>query len=80
MQLIRPGMLVLAVIAAAPAVVATPVHAEEYPWCAVYTGRGNEGRNCGFVTYQQCMATISGVGGYCTENPAYPGPRTRKKR
>ena len=28
--------------------------AETYrPWCAVYSGRG--GRNCGFVSFEQCM-------------------------
>jgi hypothetical protein len=25
--------------------------------------------NCGFATIQQCLATISGVGGICTPNP-----------
>ena len=45
-----------------------------YPWCAQYRGdRG--GRNCGFWTYQQCMATVSGAGGYCDPNSMYRGPQ-----
>jgi hypothetical protein len=36
-----------------------PAHAE---WCAVYRNGGN---NCGFATFQQCMAAVSGVGGLC---------------
>ena len=56
-----------------------PVHAEIlYPWCAVFSGAdGDNGSSCGFVTHAQCLATISGTGGTCYENPAYPGPGQR---
>lgn len=52
--------------------------AREYPWCARYDWTTS---NCGFVSYNQCLATISGVGGRCEPNPrfAYGEPR-RKKR
>jgi len=48
-----------------------------YPWCAQYGGggEGGGGRNCGFWTYEQCRATIWGLGGYCIENPMYQGPQ-----
>ena len=42
-----------------------------YPWCAQYGGWDGGGRNCGFSTYEQCRATVSGVGGYCEVNPMY---------
>jgi hypothetical protein len=29
--------------------------------------------NCGFYTAEQCLATISGVGGYCTRGLNGPG-------
>ena len=51
----------------------------QYPWCADYN-RYVGGTNCGFVSYQQCLATISGVGGICYRNPAYPPPRERTRR
>jgi len=54
-----------------------PGHAEStYPWCAQYGGgpRGG-GRNCGFWTYHQCMAALSGNGGYCIANAMYAGPQ-----
>jgi hypothetical protein len=35
-------------------------------WCAVYSN--GAGTNCGFNTYRQCQADISGVGGYCRRN------------
>jgi hypothetical protein len=53
-----------------------------YPWCAQYSGRAG-GTNCGFVSYEQCRATVSGVGGYCSLNPWYPiepQPLIRKPR
>jgi hypothetical protein len=40
-----------------------------YPWCAQYGDRGM--RNCGFSTWEQCRAAISGNGGYCEQNPMY---------
>ncbi|MFL4967496.1 MAG: DUF3551 domain-containing protein [Xanthobacteraceae bacterium] len=47
--------------------------AQNYPWCAEYGMQGTS--NCGFVTAQQCMAALSGNGGYCAQNPMFrPGP------
>jgi hypothetical protein len=34
-------------------------------------GRGGGGTNCGFSTYEQCMVTIRGMGGFCDSNPFY---------
>ena len=52
-----------------------PSAAREYPWCAFY---GPSTRNCGFVSLAQCRATISGVGGYCGQNPSYQGSKPRR--
>jgi hypothetical protein len=75
--------IVLATIAAAM-VLTSAAHADQYRWCAIYGGRDLDATNCGFVTYQQCLATISGIGGYCTPNQFYTGPaaapRKRKQR
>ena len=45
--------------------------ANEYPWCAQYGGRGGGGRNCGFVSWEQCMQTVRGMGGFCEPNAFY---------
>jgi hypothetical protein len=35
----------------------TPAQAQNYPWCAQYSGRALGGaQNCGFVSFAQCMA------------------------
>lgn len=47
------------------------------PWCAYYSGKGSA-TNCGFHSYAQCLAAISGVGGVCSPNPVYR-PRKRNR-
>ena len=65
---------------------ARPAAAIEYPWCAQYTGDDDGGRNCGFVSHEQCMQTVRGMGGFCERNLFYtgaaerPAKRTRKHR
>jgi hypothetical protein len=47
-------------------------------FCAHYRGGGE---NCGFHTFEQCLAAISGVGGYCARNPRWGyGDRRRDGR
>ena len=46
-------------------------------WCANYDAST---RNCGFHTYEQCLATISGAGGYCSRNTYESGPAPRRSR
>jgi uncharacterized protein DUF3551 len=64
---------------AATVCIEKPAEAQDYPWCAYYNfGQdGGGATNCGFVTFQQCLATVSGIGGSCAANPMYqppPGP------
>jgi hypothetical protein len=47
--------------------------AYDYPICSVSQARSGA-RSCYYSNYEQCMATMSGIGGYCTTNPAYRGP------
>jgi Protein of unknown function (DUF3551) len=58
----------------------TAAHAA--PWCAQYSGAGG-GTNCGFYSFQQCMAAVSGNGGFCTqnqfENPYWGGQARRRQ-
>ena len=50
--------------------------ADPYKWCAVYNKFGG-GRDCGFVTLEQCRTTISGIGGDCKINQFYTGPNEK---
>ena len=56
-----------------------PFPYDPYPWCAVYSGRGGGASNCGFRTWDQCMATVSGIGGFCQPNQFY-NPRGGSQR
>jgi len=61
------------------AAIGTDAQAQNYPWCAIYGGgSAGGGRNCGFNTFEQCLATISGIGGTCQQNTTYqPGTQNQ---
>jgi hypothetical protein len=56
------------------------VGAQAAPWCAQYGGRGGGGTNCGFYSFAQCMAAVSGTGGFCTRNQLENPRRGRDRR
>jgi len=53
-------------IAIAALLAIAPSSAQSALWCAAYRNGGN---NCGFYTHEQCMAAVSGVGGFCNQSP-----------
>jgi len=66
------GMLVATAVT--PAV--TPAMAQNYPWCE-YLGGGEAsggGRNCGFISFEQCMESARGNGNDCRVNTQYEPP------
>ena len=63
-------------ILAVLALTGEPAAAQNYPWCTNILGFGSE--SCGYSTYGQCMAALSGNGGFCNRNTQFvppPGPR-----
>jgi len=42
--------------------------AQNPPWCAVLATDGTT--QCNFNTEQECLQTVSGIGGECIQNPA----------
>jgi Protein of unknown function (DUF3551) len=68
----RSLMLSLVVLAAAllgEIQAASAQSPTSYPWCANFRSIG--ATSCYFTSYQQCMTTLSGIGGYCYESPYY---------
>jgi hypothetical protein len=65
-------LLFILAIFAVTAGIGTRAQAQNYPWCAQYSGLG--GTNCGFTTFAQCMATLAGMGGFCNANTQYVPP------
>ena len=63
----RPIPFAAAVIVAESVLASTGAMAKYYPWCSFYTREAAE--NCNFITYEQCIKNISGVGGWCSRNP-----------
>jgi uncharacterized protein DUF3551 len=64
----KPSLFFLG-LGAAVLALAAPAFAQNYPWCSNFHDGG--GTNCGFSTYEQCMATAQGSGGNCTKNNIY---------
>ena len=74
MQRLLSWLFAVAAFAAIELFAPVAGHAEiYYPWCAQYGGNFG-GENCGFSTYQQCMETVHGIGGFCVRNPFYTAP------
>ena len=52
------------------------------PWCAQYGGGGG-GTNCGFYSFEECMANAWGNGGFCRRNafedPYWTGRTTYRR-
>ena len=70
----RPLLLLLGILIGTAAA-GSRAAAENYSWCAYYGG-GMGGTNCGFASYQQCVAALSGNGGFCARNyQSAPGGR-----
>jgi hypothetical protein len=70
----RLPILWLFLIAAVPLgeiQVASAQSPTSYPWCARFRSIG--ATSCYFTSYQQCMTTLSGIGGYCYPSPSRCG-------
>ena len=52
---------------------ADTARADPYQWCAVLGGGDDLSTGCYYLTLQQCKASISGNGGFCTHNNFYDG-------
>ncbi len=69
-------LLLLGIYAASIAAV-TGAGAQNYPWCALLSKGDGVDQNCGFQSFEQCMATVRGIGGFCMQNNTYNLPSDR---
>jgi hypothetical protein len=72
--LLLPSVICVAIVG-----IGTRAEAQNYPWCAQYSD-GTGSKNCGFANFQQCLADVSGVGGFCTQNSTYQPTRSSRRR
>lgn len=72
---IRQFILGSLVAASAMAAATSTSRAQYYPWCLVISDKLGSW-TCYFATRDQCMASAGGNVGFCTQNPAYPGPQS----
>jgi hypothetical protein len=71
----RSRILLTVVATAAALIGATDLASAQspysYPWCSRQAAKEGAATSCYFSSYQQCMTTISGIGGYCYQSPYY---------
>ena len=58
-------LLFILVVLAAGVCVEKPAKAQNGAWCAYYNTGDGGSRNCGFASFEQCLATVRGIGGNC---------------
>jgi hypothetical protein len=73
MSMIRAGFALLAAATLAGVPDVRSAAAEIYrPWCVQYGGNdGDNGTTCAFTSFEQCMMTARGSGGFCVQNHWY---------
>jgi hypothetical protein len=75
MRFLRASFTMAALVMTATLAVGTAAHAQsayDYPWCAVYgASDGSGATSCYFATREQCLQTLSGIGGSCIRSPYY---------
>ena len=64
------SLIVMSCLLTAASMLIGEAFADSYRWCSVDNNGG--GTNCGFVTIEQCRATISGIGGFCEPKQTVP--------
>lgn len=65
--------IVLCVSCAAILAIAEAAYAQNLPWCAIMDNDGTT--QCNYYSQQQCLQTLSGIGGECIRNPAGSAPQ-----
>jgi hypothetical protein len=86
---VRLALILFIAAAAVLAADSQPVSAQmesffQKRFCTIGGSRGSSGMaDCAYNTWEQCMASASGLGRYCTENPFWretaQKPATRRK-
>jgi hypothetical protein len=62
---------------AAVVCVEKPAKAQSGRWCAYYNTGDGGSTNCGFATFEQCVADVRGIGGNCGPSPYPSSPQSR---
>jgi uncharacterized protein DUF3551 len=73
-------LLIVVGVFAAIVCIEKPAEAQRGGWCAYYNYAFGGQKICGFVTLQQCLADVRGVGGNCSPSPYYQPPYDQRHR
>jgi hypothetical protein len=76
----RHAVLALVIIGACLGVghAAMAQPSQRAPWCA-FLGGNSSAYDCSYYSFDQCMATARGLGGFCSQNPRALAPPRRPR-
>jgi hypothetical protein len=72
----RTMLLASAIVGTASVLATGGANAQYYPWCSHYSDKVGSS-NCGFVSFEQCLANVRGIGGFCVVNAWAAKPEIR---
>jgi Protein of unknown function (DUF3551) len=78
--MLRMPIIALFVISAALLGETRVSHAQSpysYPWCSLGGAKDSNALSCYYTSQEQCLTTMSGIGGNCVESPYYQAQPTR---
>jgi hypothetical protein len=75
----RTILIATVAVVAAFATSVEPGHAQNRRFCTQRPAGSWGFPNCAYDTFEQCRATASGTGAYCTSNPWYVEPEKPMK-
>ena len=73
----RRSFATIVIVSAAALSTAETTYAQNPPWCAIMDNNGT--MQCNYYSQQQCLQTISGIGGECIRNPAGNAPNSGQR-
>jgi len=73
MNALMRNVLTQSILMVAIILIVGPVQAQNPAWCAIMDNDGST--QCNYYTQQQCLQTLSGIGGRCILNPAGSAPQ-----
>jgi hypothetical protein len=71
------SLVLLSTALMGPTDLASAQSPSSYPWCSRQGTVDSVTTSCYYTSYQQCMTTISGIGGWCYQSPYYHAPSVR---
>jgi hypothetical protein len=73
----RRSFATIVIVSAAVLSTAEATYAQNPAWCAIMDNNGT--MQCNYYTQQECLQSVSGIGGVCIHNPGGNAPNSGQR-